>query len=75
MVNAGFPKGRFTDHSLRHSFATHLLDAGVDLHTIKTLLGHSKIETTMVYLHLQKSKRAQLASPFDQLKQEGGARR
>jgi len=73
MVNAGFPKGRFTAHSLRHSFATHLLDSGADLHTIKTLLGHSKIETTMVYLHLQKSKRAQLVSPFDQLKQNDGA--
>jgi len=67
MVNAGFPKGKYSAHSLRHSFATHLLDTGTDLHTIKTLLGHSKIETTMVYLHLQKSKRAQLISPFDQL--------
>ena len=75
MVKAGFPKGRFTAHSLRHSFATHLLDSGVDLHTIKTLLGHSKIETTMVYLHLQKSKRSQLVSPFDQLKQDDGAAR
>ncbi len=67
MVNAGFPKGRFTAHSLRHSFATHLLDSGTDLHTIKTLLGHPKIETTMVYLHLQKSKRALLTSPLNQL--------
>ena len=47
--------------------ATHLLDAGVDLHTIKELLGHSKIETTMVYLHLQKCKRAKLTSPFDRI--------
>ena len=69
MVNAGFPKGRYSAHSLRHSFATHLLDSGVDLHSIKVLLGHSRIETTMVYLHLQKSKRAQLVSPFDQLTQ------
>lgn len=65
MINAGFPKGKFSAHSLRHSLATHLLDSGVDLHTIKTLLGHSKIETTMIYLHLQTSKRAQLVSPFD----------
>ena len=69
MVNAGFPKGRYSAHSLRHSFATHLLDSGVDLHSIKVLLGHSRIETTMVYLHLQKSKRALLVSPFDQLTQ------
>ncbi len=67
MINAGFPKGKFTAHSLRHSFATHLLDAGTDLHTIRVLLGHSSIETTMIYLHLQKNKRAQLISPFDQL--------
>lgn len=67
MQNAGFAKGQFTAHSLRHSFATHLLDSGTDLHTIKVLLGHSDIKTTMVYLHLQQSKRAELVSPFDQL--------
>lgn len=54
-------------HALRHSFATHLLDNGVDIHTIKELLGHSKIETTMVYLHLQTSKRNALISPLDVL--------
>jgi integrase/recombinase XerD len=54
-------------HALRHSFATHLLDNGVDIHTIKELLGHSKIETTMVYLHLQVSKRNMLISPLDAL--------
>ncbi|MEX1122921.1 MAG: tyrosine-type recombinase/integrase [Balneolales bacterium] len=71
MTKAGFEKGKYSAHSLRHSFATHLLDAGTDLHTIKVLLGHSSIETTMVYLHLQKSKRAKLISPFDQLKLDG----
>jgi site-specific recombinase XerD len=71
MIKAGFEKGRYSAHSLRHSFATHLLDAGTDLHTIKTLLGHSRIETTMVYLHLQKSKRAKLVSPFDKLTTKG----
>lgn len=55
----------YSAHTLRHSFATHLLDAGVDIHTIKELLGHSSISTTMVYLHLQQSKRAGLVSPFD----------
>lgn len=68
MTKAGFEKGKYSAHSLRHSFATHLLDSGSDLHTIKVLLGHSSIETTMVYLHLQKSKRSKLVSPFDQLK-------
>lgn len=55
----------YSAHTLRHSFATHLLDAGTDIHTIKELLGHSSITTTMVYLHLQQSKRAGLVSPFD----------
>lgn len=62
---AGFDQGMFSSHSLRHSFATHLLDQGNDIHTIKELLGHSKIETTMVYLHLQQKKRAALCSPLD----------
>jgi site-specific recombinase XerD len=57
----------FSAHTFRHSFATHMLDAGVDIHTIKTLLGHSKLETTMVYLHLQSRKRMSLISPLDAL--------
>lgn len=57
----------YSAHTLRHSFATHLLDAGTDLHTIKELLGHSNLDTTMVYLHLQQAKRLSLVSPFDAL--------
>lgn len=67
MATAGFGSGLYTAHTLRHSFATHLLDAGQDIHTIKVLLGHSKIETTMVYLHLQQSKRAVMLSPLEML--------
>ncbi|MCK9236215.1 MAG: site-specific integrase [Acholeplasmataceae bacterium] len=52
MEKAGFESGRFTAHTLRHSFATHMLNQGNNIHVIKTLLGHSKLETTMVYLHL-----------------------
>ncbi len=57
----------YSAHTLRHSFATHLLDAGTDIHTIKELLGHSNLSTTMVYLHLQQSRRAAIVSPFDVL--------
>jgi site-specific recombinase XerD len=62
---AGMQEFGFSSHTLRHSFATHLLDQGVDIHTIKELLGHAKIETTMIYLHLQQKKRSALCSPFD----------
>ena len=62
-------KGHKT-HALRHSFATHLLDAGVDIHTIKELLGHSDIKTTMVYLHLQTSKRNLIVNQLDELFKE-----
>jgi len=65
MITAGFEKHKFSAHAIRHSFATHLLDNGNDIHTIKELLGHSKIETTMVYLHLTKQKREKLVSPLD----------
>ena len=70
MKKAGFEQFGFSAHSLRHSFATHMLDNGNDIHTIKELMGHSNIESTMVYLHLQKTKRAALHSPFDITMQE-----
>ena len=54
-------------HSLRHSFATHLLEQGVDLVTIKEQLGHSCIETTMMYLHIAQVEKKLVHSPFDRL--------
>ncbi len=54
-------------HSLRHSFATHLLDKGTDIKYIKDLLGHFDIKTTERYLHVSKKQLANIASPFDDL--------
>ena len=65
MDKAGYKTKPFTAHTLRHSFATHMLNCGNNIHVIKTLLGHSKIETTMVYLHLQKHTQLGIVSPLD----------
>lgn len=54
-------------HTLRHSFATHLLEQGVDIVTIKEQLGHAHIQTTMMYLHVAKLERSLAHSPFDRL--------
>ena len=56
-----------TTHILRHSYATHLLEMGLDIVSLKNLLGHSHIETTMIYLHTSRLDRQSVFSPLDRV--------
>lgn len=54
-------------HTLRHSFATHLMDRGTDIRIVQQLLGHSSVKTTMLYCHLSQDRYKQVKSPLDEL--------
>ena len=59
-------------HTLRHSFATHLLESGTDIRYIQQFLGHSSIKTTTIYTHLTKSAVDKIQSPLDRIANETG---
>ena len=70
LIKLGLQGKNYSVHTLRHSFATHLLESGTDLHTIKELMGHRSLSTTLQYLHLTGAHLKTVVSPYDNWMQE-----
>ena len=69
LIKVGLESKKYTIHTIRHSFATHLIEHGTDLHTVKELLGHRNLQTTMKYLHLSSNRFSEVLNPYDALMQ------
>jgi integrase/recombinase XerD len=61
-----------TAHVFRHSYATHMIEAGADLRSLQVLLGHASIQSTALYVHLTAARRLKLSSPLELLGKPAG---
>ncbi len=67
LIKVELENKNFTIHTIRHSFAIHLIDNGTDLHPIKELLGRNSLQTTMRYMHLTAKRLDKIVNPYDAL--------
>ena len=70
LAKAGLQNKNYSIHTIRHSFATHLMDNGTDLQAIQQLMGHQHINQTLQYLHLSTNRLRKIVNPYDALLQE-----